>query len=107
MFHSRKLNASINRLHKRASRVVYRDFDSSFQELLRKDSSTTLHQGNMRKLITEIFKVKTGIAPELMKNVFEFADVHYNRTNQSTCNRSISCTERYDIETASSIGPKL
>ena len=26
----------------------------------------------------EIFKVKTGIAPELMKGVFEFADVPYN-----------------------------
>ena len=44
MFHSRKLNARINRLHERALRVVYRDFDSSFEELLRRDSSTTLHQ---------------------------------------------------------------
>ena len=26
----------------------------------------------------EIFKVKTGIAPELIKRVFEFADVRYN-----------------------------
>ena len=36
MFHSQKLNASINRLHERALRVVYRDFDSSFEELLRR-----------------------------------------------------------------------
>ena len=42
MFHSRKLNTRINRLHERASRVVYKDFDSSFEELLRRDSSTTL-----------------------------------------------------------------
>ena len=107
MFHSRKLNASINRLHERALRVVYRDFDSSFEELLRRDSSTTLHQRNLQKLMTEIFKVKTGIAPELMKGVFEFTDVPYNLRNQSKCNRSIPCTERYGIETASSIGPKL
>ena len=57
--------------------------------------------------MTEIFKVKTGIAPELMKDVFEFADVPYNLRNQSKCRRSIPCTERYSIETASSIGPKL
>ena len=75
MFHSRKLNARINRLHERALRVVYKDFDSSIEELLRRDSSTTLHQRNLQKLMTEIFKVKAGIAPELMKDVFELADV--------------------------------
>ena len=92
MFHSRKLNARINRLHERALRVVYKDFDSSFEELLRRDSSTTLHQRNLQKLMTEIFKVKTGIAPELMKGVFEFTDVPYNLRNQSKCNCSIPCT---------------
>ena len=66
MFHSRKLHARINRLHGRASRVVYRDFDSSFEKLLRKDKSTTLHQRNLQKLMTEVFKVKTGVAPELL-----------------------------------------
>ena len=57
--------------------------------------------------MTDIFKVKTGIAPELMKDVFEFADVFYNLRNQSKCSPSIPCTERYGIETASSVGPKL
>ena len=107
IFHSPKLNARINRLHERALRVVYNNFDSSFEELLRRDNSTTLHQRNLQKLMTKIFKVKTGIAPELMKSVFEFADVPYILTNQSKWSRSIPCTERYGIEAASSIGPKL
>ena len=105
MFHSRKLNARINRLHERALRVIYRDFD--FEELLRRDSSITLHQRNLQKLMTEIFKVNTRLAPELMKGGFQFTDVYYNLRNQSKCNRSIPCAERYVIETASSIGPKL
>ena len=57
--------------------------------------------------MTEIFKVKTRIAPELKKSVFEFIDVPYNLRNQSKYNRSIPCTEKYDIETVYSIGPKL
>ena len=57
--------------------------------------------------MTVIFKVKTGIAPELMKCVFKFADVPYNARNHSKCSRSVPCTERYGIEMASSIGPKL
>ena len=75
MFYSQKLNARINRLHERASRVVYIDFDSSFEELLRRDSSVTLHQRNLQRPMTDIFKVKTGIALELMKGVFKFTDV--------------------------------
>ena len=64
-------------------RVVYNDFDSSFEERLTRDSCTTLHQRNLEKLMTEIFKIKTGIATELMKGVFEFTDVPYNLRNQS------------------------
>ena len=37
MFHSRKLNQRINRLHERALRFVYQDQKSSFCELLDKD----------------------------------------------------------------------
>ena len=70
MFHGQKRNACTNRFHKRALRLIYRDFDSSFEELLRRDSSTTLHQRNLQKRMTEIFKVKTGIAPDLRKGVF-------------------------------------
>ena len=39
--------------------------------------------------------------------VFEFDDVPYNLRNQCKCGRSMPCTERYGIETTSSIGPKL
>ena len=42
-----------------------------------------------------------------MKRVFEFFDVPYNLRNQCKCNCSIPYTERYGIETASSICPKL
>ena len=107
MFHSLKLNDRVNRFHKRALRVAYRDFNSYFEELLRKVSATTLHQRNVQRLMTEIFKVKTRIASELMKRVFEFADVPYNLRSHSKCNHSIPCTERYSIETASFVGLKL
>ena len=43
MFHSRKLNKKINDLHYRALRMVYRDEISSFDELLAKDDSVTIH----------------------------------------------------------------
>ena len=68
----------INRFHERDLRVVYGDFNSQFEELLERDTSTMLHQQNLEELMTEMFKVKTGIAPELMKGVFEFVDIPFN-----------------------------
>ena len=76
---------------------IFGDFDSFFQELLRRDSSMTLNQGNLQKPLTEIFNVKTGIALEFINGVFEFADMSYNLKNQSKCNRSLPCTERWNL----------
>ena len=38
MFHSRKLNTKINKLHERALRITYRDQESSFEDLLGHDN---------------------------------------------------------------------
>ena len=54
MFHSRKLNNRINKIHERALRLVYNDDLSSFDELLNRDSSFTIHSRNIQALAIEI-----------------------------------------------------
>ena len=44
MFCSKFANKEINRTNKRALRVLYEDYDSSFEQLLEKDGSITVHQ---------------------------------------------------------------
>ena len=68
MFHSRNLNNQINRIHEGALRLVYQN-NLSFSELLDLDNSVTLHQINLQVLVTEIYKIKNGIAPERMKDI--------------------------------------
>ena len=63
MFHSRNLNNKINRIHERALRLVYHN-NLSFSELLHRDNSVTVHQKSLQVLVTEVYKVKNGIAPE-------------------------------------------
>ena len=70
MFHSRNLNNKINRIHERALRLVYQN-NLSFSELLDLDNSVTVHLKYLQVLVTEIYKVKHGIAPEIMKDIFE------------------------------------
>ena len=55
MFHSRLFNNKINSLHERALRITYQENTSTFQELLKKDNSVSIHHRNLQVLATEIF----------------------------------------------------
>ena len=60
MFHSRKLNNKINKLHERCLRIVYSDNTSSFEELLETDNSVSVHHRNIQVLATELYKIVNG-----------------------------------------------
>ena len=65
MFFSRNIEHHINRIHETALKLIYNDtLNVSFDELLVKDKSVSLHQSNLQQLATEIFRVKNGIIPE-------------------------------------------
>ena len=72
-----KLNERINHTHKRALRVVYMDFKSSFHDFLTAGNSLNIHHKNLQKFVTEVFKVKNSLSPKLM-NVFEFFEKPYS-----------------------------
>ena len=84
MFHSRSLNNKINRIHEQALRLVYQN-NLSFSELLDLDDSVTVHQKNLQVLVTEICKVKNGIPPDIMNDIFELQNHSYNL--KSSCNQ--------------------
>ena len=101
MFHSRKANNRINRIHERALRLAYKDYTSTFDELLLKDNSFKVHHRNLQKLAIEIFKVKLGLAPEIMKNIFPIIENPYDLRNETKFKSRNVHTVRYGIETAS------
>ena len=77
MFHNRTLNNKINKLHERAIQIVYKNDKLTFQELLDMDNSITIHQRNLQRLATEMYKVKNNISPLPMQELFTAqANVH-------------------------------
>ena len=56
MFHSRRLNNKINSVHEITLRITYQDRISTFQELLNKDNSVSIHYRNLQALATEMFE---------------------------------------------------
>ena len=70
MIHNRGLNSKINHIHERSLLKVYDDYSCSFEDLLNKDKSVNNYQRNLQQLAIEIFKVKIGIAPVIMNEIF-------------------------------------
>ena len=107
MFHSRSLNNRINSLHKRALRLVYKDQTLSFEELLRKDNSFTIHHRNLQKLATEMYKIYNNISPDLMKLIFPDRTVSYNLRHKNPFLNANIKTVFNGTETISFRGPKI
>ena len=106
MFHSRRLNNRINKIHERSLRIVYRDDKSSFADLLEKDKSFTIHERAIQKLCIELYKVAYGISPKLMRLVFPTKpEVKYPWENifQTFNVRTVT----WGTESLSHLGPKL
>ena len=107
MFHSRNLNNKISRIHERAFRLVYQN-NLCFSEPLDLDNSVTVHQKNLKVLVTEIYKIKNGIAPDIMKDIFELQNPSYNL--RSSCNqfrRENIKTVHYGLQSVRYLGPKI
>ena len=85
---------------------MYQDYNSSFKELLRKDSSLTIHQRNLKLLVTKMFKVKIRCAPDIMKVIFEIDNRNYNFRHDFLIKRCNTRSVNYGTETAFFIGPK-
>ena len=70
MFCSRKMNKRINFIHERSLRIVYDDYDTTLEDLLKKDNSVSIHHRNVQKVSIEMFKVKHNLYPEFIQNIF-------------------------------------
>ena len=106
--HSGSLNNRISNLHERALRIVYQDKKSDFETLLKNDKSVTIHVRNLHYLVTEVYKVKNNISPEIMREIFHFQEnENYNlRSGTHLASRNMRTT-LFGKETVSNLGAKI
>ena len=102
MCHSRENNDKINRLHERCLRIICNDKRSSFNALLEKDVSVSIHERNIKILATEYSKLAQ------MHEIFILKDqTHYNLSYNSLFSRSLVNSVYKGTESLSFLGPKI
>ena len=108
MCHSRTNNSKINRLYERCLRIVYNDKQSSFNELLEKDGSVSIHMRNIQILATEMYKLINNLSSPTMNRVFKLnSDSRYNLRQILQFSRSLVKSVYHGTETVSYLGPKI
>ena len=107
MFHNRRYNNKLNRLHEQMLRIVYKDYKSSFSELLSKDKLFNLHHKNVQNLAIEMYIVKDELCPKILLDLFKEVTHPYNLRNDLICGSYKVKTVRYGRETITYLGPKI
>ena len=107
MFINRGTNHKINRLHERSLRILYKDDISTFEELLLKDNSVTVHTRNIQLLATEMYKVRNNISPDYIREIFPISNSAYNTRVPNTFKRPSVKTVAWGTETLRNLGPKI
>ena len=74
MLYSRSMNNKINPLHEQSLRIVYSDQSSTFEELLKRDKTFSIHHKTIQSLAIEIYKFVNGHSSEIMNSVFNLKE---------------------------------
>ena len=107
MFYDRTLNHRINHIHERALRIAYIDYENDFGFLLEQSKSVPIHVRNLRLLMTEIYKTKSGLNPSFMKDVFIQRNISYSLRHGDDAQLAKVRTTSFGVESIAYLGNKL
>ena len=107
--HNKTYKNKRNRLHERYLRLIYNDKRSSFEDLLEKDNSVSIHHKNLEALAIEMFRAHTKTSPEIMQEVFlvKKQGNYYNLQNQTDFVIPQVKSVKYSLESIWVLGPKI
>ena len=97
----------IEKIQERALRFVYKDFSSSYNDLLEKGDHSMLYIKRLRYMAVEVYKSLHDIGPDYLKSLLKVNECRYDLRSikpliQPKCN-----TVTYGLNSYSYKGPKI
>ena len=80
-FCGRQNNEKMEKIQERALRILYRDYESTYQELIERAHTTTVFLARLKTMALEVFKCVQALNPPCLNNLFEIKDTHYSFRN--------------------------
>ena len=77
-FCSNKCSYKMEKIHKRALRVVFNDYESSYMELLKKANRPPLYVSRMETIGVEMYECRHQLNPTFVSNMFSVPERMYN-----------------------------
>ena len=107
MFHSRLLSNKINSIDERVLRITYQDNTSTFQELLNRNNSVSIHHRNLKVLAMKMFKIHRGLPPKIIKETFMPKTSSYNLLRNKTFEKRQVHSVHHGTESLSVLGKNM
>ena len=107
MLHNMGVNKKINHLHERWVRIVNKDNISSFEDLLKRDKSFTIHQKNIQSLALQLFKFKRNLSNNIMYDIFQTRKINYNLRSQTDFARNCANTNKFGLNSVRYFASKV
>ena len=107
MFCQRTSNPRINLLHDRALGIVYNDNEWTFEDLLKKENSVSIHHKNLRLLGMKLDKAKNNLSTHLMSAIFNPRNIDYNLRSQTDFKQGPVNKVNYGLKSLRYLAPKI
>ena len=85
MFTSKNSMLKVTKIHQRALRVVYDDYNSTYKELIASHNDISIHQKHLKHLAIQVYKSLTNLNPEFMWPFFKNKSFPDSLRNVNIC----------------------
>ena len=94
-------------MHQKTLRVVYDDYNCTYEELLASHNGISIHQKDLNHLATDVYKSLTNLKPEIICPFFKNKSIPYNLRNRNICILPPARSSHYSINSVQFRGSLL
>ena len=100
-------NDKIEKIQHRALKILYKDYVSSYEDLMLKANVPTMLNKRLQGILCEVFKSIKGINSKCLNDLFEVKSTSYSLRNDVRVVQPKRRTTNFGLRTVSYLGAKL
>ena len=106
-FCGRQNNTKIEKIHNRALKIVYNDYDSEYDALLQRFGTNTVFQLRINRILNEVYKTVNKLNPSYLNPIFDVKSLPYALRDSLKLTQPIKDTTTFGLRSVSYVGSKL